>query len=108
PYFWERTKLRRFEHFIFVSQKVKRLTLSLRPEPEKASVIIYNGIDEKMYDFKSSKKGDYILFIGRIEFYQKGIDLLLKAMKKLPYIKLIIAGDGKDRKKLENALKGVD
>lgn len=41
------------------------------------------------------KKGDFFLFIGRIEKI-KGIDLLIEAFSKLPEEKLIVAGTGTD------------
>lgn len=49
---------------------------------------------------KSTGGSDYILFFGRL-VEEKGVDKLLLTMKRLPKIKLIIVGDGPERKKLE-------
>jgi len=59
---------------------------------------IPNAVDEKYVTFKVTKKtGDYILYLGRIDIRQKGLDLLLSAYKIVEdkiNLKLIIAGDG--------------
>jgi glycosyltransferase involved in cell wall biosynthesis len=60
-------------------------------------VVISNGIEEVVE--KNSPKENYILFLGRIEVDQKGLDLLIPAFKKFSetnkkLYKLIIAGDG--------------
>jgi glycosyltransferase involved in cell wall biosynthesis len=44
--------------------------------------------------------GSYVIFFGRL-FDFKGAFTLLKAMEKTPRIKLVIAGDGDQRQKLE-------
>lgn len=74
---------------------------------DKPITIIPNGIDLQKYT-KSSKKSEHaqksILFVGRLE-RRKGVKYLLRAFQVLtqdsPDIKLIIAGDGPDREKLE-------
>lgn len=40
--------------------------------------IISNGINEKYFKYKTGEK-NYILFIGRLDVYQKGLDMLIKA-----------------------------
>lgn len=55
-----------------------------------------------------SKFGDYILFIGRIEVDQKGLDLLIQALKLSgSSMKLVIAGtgSGKEEKNLDELIK---
>ncbi|TSC51869.1 MAG: Uncharacterized protein CEO40_313 [Parcubacteria group bacterium LiPW_72] len=44
---------------------------------------------------------NYILFFGRLS-PEKGLDLLISVMQKLPEIKLKIVGEGPERKKLED------
>ncbi|WP_366247713.1 glycosyltransferase [Terribacillus aidingensis] len=47
-----------------------------------------------------------IIFVGRLEIQQKGLDYLLEISKHLnPEWKIIIAGDGSDRKKFERLIK---
>lgn len=69
--------------------------------------IIPNGIDlEKYSHIPANKKSNEhtILFVGRLE-RRKGVKFLLQAFRVLqqtnPDVKLIIAGDGPDREKLE-------
>ena len=70
-----------------------------------------NGVNIK--DFKPSKKRDKntIVYIGRLE-KRKGPKYLLLAVsqlvKKIPELKLIIAGDGPDRDKLEELAEDLE
>jgi glycosyltransferase involved in cell wall biosynthesis len=61
--------------------------------------IIPNGISPELLE-TSPEDDDYILYIGRIDIYGKGLDILIKAYKEFytsfPDVRLIIAGDGKD------------
>jgi phosphatidylinositol alpha-mannosyltransferase len=72
--------------------------------------IIANGIDLKHYRPAkvSRRRAKTIVYIGRLE-KRKGVKYLLKAYKKLlvtvPDAKLIIAGDGVDRQKLEDSVR---
>ncbi|MDB5166282.1 MAG: hypothetical protein JWM37_354 [Candidatus Saccharibacteria bacterium] len=70
--------------------------------------IIPNGIDLKTYaqkDVRPDTPNKNILYIGRLE-KRKGVKYLIKAFQLLqtkhPEAKLIIAGDGPDREKLED------
>ncbi len=73
---------------------------------DKPITIIPNGIDLTKYHKATKKKPKEktILFIGRLE-RRKGVKHLLEAFKLFsqdnPDVKLIIAGDGPDREKLE-------
>jgi len=42
-----------------------------------------------------------VLYVGRLSA-EKGVGDLLRAMQKLPYLRLQIAGDGPERNALEN------
>ncbi len=77
-------------------------TLSLR---ENARVeVIPNGVSPHLLD-SSPYGGDYILYFGRIDPYSKGLDTLIQAYREFhlsfPGIRLVIAGDGRDRKRFE-------
>jgi phosphatidylinositol alpha-mannosyltransferase len=74
---------------------------------DESITIIPNGIDLAKYRAPKkvkAKNGKSILFIGRLE-RRKGVKYLLQAYSLLaqddPDLKLIIAGDGPDREKLE-------
>ncbi len=81
---------------------------------DKPISIIPNGINLKIYKQKSPKTGktpQNILFIGRLE-RRKGVKFLLNAFKLVskehPELKLIIAGDGPHRNKLEQLAKDLN
>jgi len=92
---------RRFKKIITVSNE------SMRKFKVNAKVIS-NGIrhiDEKKINQDFYKKiSPYILFLGRIDMYNKGIDILLKAFTSLK-MPLLIVGKGKDSKKLLKNIK---
>lgn len=68
--------------------------------------IIPCGIAEVLINTEN-KIGDYLGFIGRIDIYNKGLDLLLKAIKNLE-LKVLIAGKGKDVSKLKQMIKNLN
>lgn len=59
--------------------------------------VIPNGISSHLLKKKSIEKG-YVCFLGRIDRYQKGLDILLDAWEiaapKFPKLTLVIIGDG--------------
>lgn len=59
------------------------------------AAVIPNGFDESYLSVPEGK-GDYILFLGRLEMDSKGLDILLKAVDYLEGVDLKIAGKGKD------------
>lgn len=73
-------------------------------------IIVPNGIDLETYQYKkqTARDKDMILYIGRLE-RRKGVQHLLRAYKVLknqrPTSRLVIAGDGPDREKLESFAK---
>jgi phosphatidylinositol alpha-mannosyltransferase len=87
-----------------VSDSGAEYAASMSDEPIK---LIPNGIDLAKYKHKPvehDKETKTILYIGRLE-RRKGVRYLLKAFQllsqKMPEARLIIAGDGPDREKLE-------
>ncbi len=67
------------------------------------AVVISNGIQKELLE-DSSIKGDYIAYMGRIDIYHKGLDLLIKALAKINAT-FCIAGKGKDEDKLKKMIK---
>lgn len=96
--------LKYIDSFTAVSDAAADYVTSLTTKPVN---IIPNGIDYKKFSNKSTIKKDEftILYIGRLE-KRKGLIYLLKAFEHLktvlPDVKLVIAGDGPDKSKLEN------
>lgn len=82
--------LRQYKKFIVTQNQTKR---EIHQQNRKAKIIVIpNGV-EKIKTVSAVKK--HVLFIGRIEVNQKGLDLLLNAYKKSRISqKLVIAGSG--------------
>lgn len=89
-----------------VSEPAAEYVRSLTDEPV---IIVPNGIDLSYYTFRPArtkpKKIRTLLYVGRLE-KRKGVKYLLAAYKKLSDkhgdVRLIIAGDGPERTKLES------
>lgn len=100
----EKLGLKTYKYFIVPTQSIREKILQLNTQARVD--VIPNGIKTKSNTKVHSKAGKYILFLGRLEINQKGLDLLLAAFaaisKDFGY-KLIIAGAG--AKKEEQNLK---
>ncbi len=92
----ENLGLKTYKHFIVTSELIKN---KVEKKNTHASIeLIPNGI-EKIKIAQTNKK-DYILFLGRIEVDQKGLDLLLSSFEKIHgeiEYKLAIAGNGETK-----------
>lgn len=66
--------------------------------------VISQGID---FIPEESCFGDYVGYLGRIDIYQKGLDLLLKAFSELKHIKVKVAGDGIDKYRFLKRARGL-
>jgi glycosyltransferase involved in cell wall biosynthesis len=93
-----------YSHFIFISEETAgRLSIS----HSKHKAVIPNGVDAELFAVPL-KKGDYILYLGRIDIYSKGLDLLISAYnesyRSCPDLKLVIAGDGRDMEELRSVV----
>ena len=72
--------------------------------------IVSQGVDD-IYLNNTQEEPQFILFLGRFDMAQKGIDLLLQAYAKVKEIigyKLIIAGHGPDKEKIEQMITGLN
>lgn len=97
--------LKNFDSFIAVSEAAAQYVQSLTDDP---IAIIPNGIDLKKYTPRKSHKlskhkKPLIFYVGRLEG-RKGVKYLIDAFAALndTAARLVIAGDGPDRKKLES------
>jgi glycogen synthase len=88
--------LKLYENYIVVSSSIEK---KLKSSNVGKINIIPNGVDNSLLHLATIQK-NYILFLGRIDIYQKGIDVLLKSFSKITEhekIKLILAGNGKKK-----------
>ncbi len=94
--FFEKFFLNQYKYLGTVTQSLETKLKKINPKAK--TFTIHNGIDSVVsVDEKSKFKQDCIFFLGRIEVNQKGLDLLLKALKNVSNpknYKLIIAGSG--------------
>lgn len=105
PFLFEKILINMSLHIITPSAHVRKTLL--KRFPYKHIVDIPNGISHKYFKSPPEEK-NFILFIGRIDIYMKGLDILIKAFSQLKNkkTKLIIAGHGKpnDQKMLEKLI----
>lgn len=79
--------------------------------PSAAVRLIPNGIPQRPLDEALLGCGEHILFLGRIDVWKKGLDLLLGAYKKSGLsVPLLIAGAGvpREERKLAGLISGMD
>lgn len=93
----ERMRPRFYTNFIFVNRETaKKFSVGHKKNIE----IIPNGVPPELLRTPFDD-GEYVLYIGRLDLYGKGLDLLIKAYKEFhssfPDVRLVIAGDGRDR-----------
>jgi glycosyltransferase involved in cell wall biosynthesis len=107
-YMFERFLPLFYRNIIFVSESSKN---NYHIHEQKNIEIISNGIPGKLPDNRHAGESDYILYLGRIDIHHKGLDILLKAYNDFyhisPGIRLIIAGDGRDRQRFSALLNGL-
>lgn len=107
PSFILKNVLNKYKNRILVSQTLLNQLVDLNLLDGR-NKIIPNGagysLSRQIYPNEN-----FILFMGRLQIYEKGLDLLLDAFKlfyqDFNNIKLIIAGDGRDRNKLEKLIE---
>jgi phosphatidyl-myo-inositol alpha-mannosyltransferase len=97
PFLWfERIGLKFYQNFIVLTEEIKEI---VKKHNKKALLtVIPNGVN--LPDVIEKFDSKHILFLGRIEVNQKGLDLLIgaygKIAKKTSY-RLVIAGEGSPR-----------
>jgi glycosyltransferase involved in cell wall biosynthesis len=86
---------------VVVSEDLRRKLIALCPEASRKSTVIPMGVEANHGSFDLSCKSEpSILFIGRLTTI-KGVDVLLEALREVGSARLIIAGDGPERNRLE-------
>ncbi|MGH6821981.1 MAG: glycosyltransferase family 4 protein [Methylocella sp.] len=101
PFHWaENAGLRFYSNFVVLSEAMRRHILARRPKARVA--LIENGISEDLFTVPEAP-GRTILYVGRVDMRQKGLDLLLQAYALLPEPRptLVIAGLGWEEEGVE-------
>ncbi|XOU94273.1 MAG: glycosyltransferase family 4 protein [Candidatus Kerfeldbacteria bacterium] len=99
--------LSRYVTIVAVSEVVKKQLIEKIGINEKNIVIIYSGVNIKKFAIHDNRWGEAARYnigcIARIE-KEKGIEFLIQAIKIVkefvPFVRLIVVGDGKEKKKL--------
>jgi len=99
--------LRGYRYLIAVSPTILD-ALSETCNGKAAMKYVPNGVEQRLFDVQSHD-GDYFLFIGRIERFTKGLDLLIEAFhvfaRRGHDTRLVVAGDGDFRADLETFVR---
>jgi glycosyltransferase involved in cell wall biosynthesis len=100
----EKCGLRFYERFIAVSAWLADELRARRPEAVVET--ISNGVDKLAYEAEAAT-ARHLLFVGRLDLIPKGGDLLFEIFARICHMKsrrvprLVIIGDGPDRKAME-------
>lgn len=95
----------RYRHVIVQTREMGREFQTLLPNAQIRHIPC--GIDSEAFN-RSGGPGEYVLFLGRLDFHHKGLDLLLEAWRKVcgpASIPLVIAGEGPGRPELERIIE---
>lgn len=106
---WERRVLRRSRWFTATSlATLATLREIVRPDAEIR--LVQAGVPDELFDLPRREEG-FVLYFGRLDWFQKGLDTLLEAtallVRERPELELRIAGRGKDAERVAAALDGL-
>lgn len=94
--------------FAAPSQFLADMVMKHRPELASKVRVIPNPVDDRRFVPAPEGKRDYFLAYGRLA-YEKGFDIVIQAFAALKPagMRLMIVGDGPERKNLEDLVKGL-
>lgn len=91
----------RYHHVVVQSDAMRRELEPLLPRAHFRKIA--SGVEDSAF-LPGPEKGEYVLFLGRIDIQHKGLDLLMEAWRKVcgpKKIPLVIAGEGPARLEME-------
>lgn len=100
----ERYGIRLYKNLVVLTEQMRQ---QLSERHRKANIeVIPNGVNNSLFsdDFCY---GDYILYLGRVDVEQKGVDLLLEAYQKIPEsvrLPLYLVGHSFQQKRIESMI----
>ena len=101
---WDVHSAKRVDHFIANSNHVAR---RIEKYYGRSSTVIPPPVDLSFFEMRVQKE-EYFIAASRLVGYKK-IDLIVEAFSKMPDKKLLVIGDGPERKKIEaKAKKNVE
>ncbi|MBV8050481.1 MAG: glycosyltransferase family 4 protein, partial [Acidobacteriaceae bacterium] len=96
-HYWAGTYEKCVDHFLVPSQFAKQLLIQNGFDDSKISVLNHFQVLDSS---RVAVPGDSILYFGRLSA-EKGVSDLIRAMKLVPKVHLVIAGDGPQRTELQ-------
>jgi glycogen synthase len=99
--------VRLYNKFVAPSRRIAEQLRAYNPRSETA--VIPYGVEPEFYEVPLAK-GEYLAYVGRIDIYQKGLDLLLYALSRIPgHLRppLRIFGAGRDDQKLRSLVHSL-
>jgi glycosyltransferase involved in cell wall biosynthesis len=106
----ERAMIRRGTRFSATSCATREHLVRLVPDGSTIDVV-YAGVPDELFRMDRAE-ADYLLYFGRIDFFQKGLDTLLAAatalLRERPGLRLCIAGRGKDLAALRQRVASLE
>ena len=104
---WEGFVLRRYRHIVALTQTQAAVIERLAPDADIR--VVANGADDEAFRHPWTGAGGYVAYLGRLDATQKGIDLLVEVLRRLPEsMRVKIAGDGPARDWLASQVAGHD
>jgi glycogen synthase len=105
----ERMLLRRGRVFSATSRATESVLRRILP-PGADLVPVGAGVDDRLFEV-ARREEDYLLYFGRLDWFQKGLDVLLEAVVTLagrfPALELRIAGRGRDAERVRTAARDL-
>jgi glycosyltransferase involved in cell wall biosynthesis len=96
---WDYRAAQRVDHFIAISREIQA---RIKTYYQRDSIVIHPPVDLQRYR-PQTNPGDYFLIVSRLIPYKR-IDLAIEAFNRLG-LPLVIAGEGRDRARLEALAK---
>lgn len=97
---WDLDAAQRVDHFVAISSEVQS---RIRTIYGRESVVVHPPVDTSTFTpAPQPEPGEYFLIVSRLVPYKR-IDLAVDAFAHLPEEKLLVVGEGRDRKALEAA-----
>ncbi|MCP4213897.1 MAG: glycosyltransferase family 4 protein [bacterium] len=99
-------RLENCQYLISMSEGVQNIVIK-HTENLRLKEVLPGGVSEEIFSY-SVEPGEekYLLFLGRLDISHKGIDVLLESYKLAKVgVPLVIAGDGIDRKMVQQLIK---
>ncbi len=105
----QRVTVRAHRRLVAVSEGVAEQLRMLAPRARIA--VIGNGVDRAAFHTGEVSRGDDVVFVGRLEIAQKGLDLLVDAWARVaPHVRgrLVLVGSGPDEAALHERVRRHD